>query len=269
MSSKYLIGIAVFSCVTSAAIARPSRVERKLVTIKAALMSADYRADLPELKSLRTRAAELSDDPNFGYLADYWSGFASWRLVINGVSAKMAPEEAKAQLARAVVDFETSIRKKTDFADSYVGAAAVHGWLAAYNHADEAAMNKEIEAFKRFLNRGLELDPTNPRALWIEAVPFIVLPPERGGNVDRAIELYQKMFEDAGPLRPESPLPDWGKVEALMSLANADLKKPSPDVDAAASNAREALRLRPDWHYVKDILMPQIDSRRKQLEGKE
>jgi len=75
------------------------------------------------------------------------------------------------------------------------------------------------------------------------------------------------MLENAGPLRPESPLPDWGKVEALMSLASAHLNKPSPDVDAAAEEARTALRLQPDWHYVRDILMPQIDAKRKQLEG--
>ncbi|HEV8657852.1 MAG TPA: hypothetical protein VGS96_04415 [Thermoanaerobaculia bacterium] len=267
MAPKHWLGFVVFCCFVSAAAARPSRVERKLVAIKAALMSADYRADLPKLASLRTRALQLSDDPHLGYLADYWSGFASWRIVVNGVSAKMSPEEAKAHLERAVADFESSIRKKGDFADAYAGAAAVHGWLAAYKgRSDEAAMKQEIESFKRLLNRALELEPSNPRALWIQAVPFVVLPPERGGNIDRAIELYRKMLENAGPLEPQSPLPDWGKVEALMSLANAHLNKPSPDVNAAEEEASAALRLQPDWHYVRDILMPQINAKRKQLE---
>jgi hypothetical protein len=258
MRTRHLLGVVVLCCVASAAAAKPSRVERKLVAIKAALMSADYRADLPTLASLRTRAAQLSEDPDLGYLADYWSGFASWRIVVNGVSTKVSPDEAKAHLDRAVVDFESSIRKKGDFADAYVGAAAVHGWLGAYKRADQAAMNVEIDSFKRLLNRELELEPSNPRALWIEAVPFIVMPPERGGNIDRAIELYHKMLENAGPLRPESPMPDWGKVEGLMSLASAHLKKPSPDLNAAEEEARAALRLQPDWHYVRDILVPQI-----------
>ena len=264
MDAKYWFGLFVFYCVASAAVARPTRVERKLVAIKADLMSADYRADLPKLASLRSRAAQLSDDPNLGYLADYWSGFASWRIVVNGVSAKMSPEEAKAHLGRAVADFESSIGKRGDFADGYAAAAAVHGWLGAYKRADEAAMKQEIETFRRLLNKAHELEPSNPRVLWIQAVPFIVMPPERGGNRDRAIELYHQMFEGAGPLRPESPLPDWGKVEALMSLASAHLNKPTPDLDAAEEEARAALRLRPDWHYVRDILMPQIDARRKQ-----
>src|SRR5882762_8397081 len=175
---KHLLCAALLCCIASAAAARTSRVERKLVSIKADVMSADYRADLPELAALRLRAAALSSDTKLGYLADYWSGFASWRIVLNGAGPKMTPDEAKSHLGRAVTDFESSIRRKTDFADGYAAAAAVHGWLAAYNNADQAAMNKEIENYKRFLNRALELESNNPRVLWIQAVPYIVLPPE-------------------------------------------------------------------------------------------
>ncbi len=268
MSSKYLVGVVVFSCVASAAAARPSRVERELVKMKAAVMSADYQADLAKLTSLRDRAAQLSSDPKLGYLADYWSGFASWRIVVNGVSNKMTPDEAQAHLGRAAADFESSVRKKDDFADAYSAAAGVHGWLAAYKRADQTAMNQEIETYKRLLNRSLEIEPSNPRSLWIQAVPYMVLPPERGGNVDRAIELYRKMIDNAAPLTPESPLPDWGKVEGMMSLASAYLKKSSPDVNAAEELARAALRLRPDWHYLRDILIPKIEAQRKQAEGR-
>jgi len=256
MSPKYLAGFLVLSCVASAATAGPSRAERELVEIKAALMSADYRGDISNLAALRSRALQLSDDPKLGYLADYWSGFASWRIVVNNNDGKIPPAEAMAHLTRAAADFESSLRKKDDFADAWAGAAAVHGWLAAYKHSDEAAMNTEVETFKRLLNRALELEPSNPRVLWVQATPSIVLPPERGGNIDRAIELYRKMVDNARPLTPESPLPDWGKAEGLMSLANAHLKK--SEVQAAADEAGAALHLQPEWHYLRDILLPQI-----------
>jgi hypothetical protein len=160
---RLLAQLILFLCFSLTAEARPSRVERKLVSIKADLMSADYRADLPALASARLRAAELSNDANLGYLADYWSGFASWRIVINGANGKLIPDEAKAHLAKAVIDFESSISKKSDFADGYAAAAAVHGWLAAYNHADPTTMNKEIDNYKRLINRAVELEPANPR----------------------------------------------------------------------------------------------------------
>jgi len=140
----------------------------------------------------------------------------------------------------------------------------VHGWLAAYNRADETAMNQEIANYKRLINRALELEPSNPRVLWIQALPYLVLPPEKGGSIDKAIELYQKMVDNAAPLNPSSPLPDWGKAEGLMSMANARMLKPSPDVETAAQEARAALELQPQWHYVKDVLVPKIEARRKQ-----
>src|SRR3979411_3220558 len=87
--------------VASAARAGTSRSERELTKIKAAVMSADYRADLAELTSLQARAARLSGDPQLGYLADYWSGFAGWRIVLNGAGTKLGADEAKAHLARA------------------------------------------------------------------------------------------------------------------------------------------------------------------------
>jgi len=165
-----------------------------------------------------------------------------------------------------VSTLDSSIRKKSDFADAYAGDAAVHGLIAAYSLSDPAVMNHEVETFQSRIRRALELDPGNPRVLWIEAVPYAVLPKERGGDVAKAIELYQRMLENAGPLEPDSPLPDWGRAEALMSLANANLVKPLPDVQRAAEEARAALRLEPEWHYVRDVLMPNIEARQR---GKE
>jgi len=235
----------------------------RLIALKGALMSADYRGDILRLAALRTEAKALSGDRELGYLADYWSGFASWRIVVNGASAKMTPEEAKTNLNQAVADFESSLTKKSDFADAYASAAAVHGWLAMYKMSDPDAMKREIETFKQQINRALELQPTNPRVLWIEAIPYATLPKERGGSTEKAVALYQAMLDNAAPLVPDSPLPDWGRAEALMSLAYTQLNQRSPDLDAAMSNAKAAIRLQPEWHYVKDILIPQIEAKGK------
>ena len=238
----------------------------KLIALKGAVMSADYRADIPRLTALRTEAKALSGDSELGYLADYWSGYASWRIVVNGVNAKMTAEEAKTNLNQAAEDFESSFGKKSDFADAYASAAAVHGWLAMYRMSDPDAMRREIDAYKLQINRALVLEPNNPRVLWIQAVPYAALPKERGGNIDRAMELYQAMLRNATTPNPDSPLPDWGRAEALMSLAYAEMAKPSPDLDAAMSNAKAAVRLQPEWHYVKDILMAQIEAKQKEAQ---
>ena len=132
-------------------------------------------------------------------------------------------------------------------------------------HAQETG----IETSKRFLTRAEALEPANPLVLWVRGGVFLFAPPAYGGSPERAIETYRKQVDASGPLTPNSPLPDWGKPEALMSLAYAQMIKSTPDLDAATDNARAALKLQPQWHYARDILMPQIEAKRKQMaEGK-
>jgi hypothetical protein len=52
--------------------------------------------------------------------------------------------------------------------------------------------------------------------------------------------------------------PSWGEPELLMSLAWSQLNRASPDRRAAEEYAKQALALVPHWHYVRDILLPQI-----------
>lgn len=244
---------------------RPDRAagdaERQLATAKSRLMSADYRGDLDELARWRDEALSLAGDPELGYLAHYWAGFASWRMAINGASRGMSIPDLRGHLERAGTDLDASIRLRGDFADSHAAAAGVYSWLQAFYQKDPAAQRARAEQSQRLLARALELEPDNPRVLWVQAIPYLFSPPEQGGNLGRAIELYRRMAEvsqaasDAG-----SPLPDWGKPEALMSLAFAHLRQSPPDLAAASEEARAALRLQPEWSYVRDILVPQIET---------
>lgn len=118
--------------------------------------------------------------------------------------------------------------------------------------------------------KALELEPSNPRALWIKAAGYLYSPPERGGSYDKAIEIYHEMERSAGVPDPTSPFPDWGKPEALMSLAFAHLNHPKDrDAAGALEEARAALKLQPEWHYVKDILVPQIEAARTATAARE
>ncbi|MEA2562387.1 MAG: hypothetical protein QOH06_3891 [Acidobacteriota bacterium] len=232
--------------------------DHRLLTAKPKLMSADYRGDLDELARLREEALSLAGDPALGYLAHYWAGFASWRIAINGANHGMSAQDLIANLEKAATDFEASIRLKDDFADGHAAAAGVHSWLAGFSRNDPAAMRERIEKFHRLLARAVELDPENPRVLWVQAAPFLFLPPEQGGNVKRAIEIYRRMDEVSKATNADSPLPDWGKPEALMSLAFAHLQQ--SDLTSANEEAHAALRLQPEWSYVRDILLPQIEA---------
>jgi len=45
-----------------------------------------------------------------------------------------------------------------------------------------------------------------------------------------------------------------------MNLAWSNLNREKPDVATAEQQAQAALKIVPNWHYVKDILLPQIQA---------
>jgi hypothetical protein len=237
----------------------------QLITAKARVMAADYHADLAELGRLRDQVAPLGDDPTMGYLARYWAGFASWRIAINGANHGMSRDDLKTHLERAEAELEAAIRLREDFADAHAAVSSVDSWLLTfYLGTDPAAFKQHVESMGRRLARAKELAPNNPRVLWVEGGNFAFKPAAYGGDVERGMQLYRRAAEVGAAPDPRSPLPDWGKPEALMALAYFHLNRAVPDLAAATEEAHAALRLQPEWSYVRDILLQMIEARRKQ-----
>jgi hypothetical protein len=223
-------------------------------------MSADYRADIEELARVRDDLAKWPKDRELAWLARYWGGFASWRIAINSANHQMKSEDLMKNLKNAATEFYWSIQLNNDFADSYAAAAGVNGWLAAFYtgaNGDPASMWEHVSLTYALLSRATALDPHNPRVLWIKGGLLQFAP---GGSLTRAIDVYKEMLDEARkhPADPASPLPDWGAPEALMSLAHAHAHLPAPDIAAAREEAQQALKIVPDWSYVRDNLLPQL-----------
>jgi hypothetical protein len=86
-------------------------------------------------------------------------------------------------------------------------------------------------------------------------------PPEHGGSQTAAIAMHKKGLDliQNNKSRSIDPLePSWANRNLLMNLAWSNLHKSTPDPAAAQSYAASALKLVPYWHYVKAILLPQI-----------
>jgi hypothetical protein len=230
-----------------------------LPAIKAKVMSADYRADITELARLRDEINGRHDDGKLAYLAKYWSGYASWRMAINGASNGMPGADLEANLLRAASDFDASCRLNPRFADSFAAAAQVNGWLATFFISrDAAAFRKRIEMSQSLLDLAKRLDPTNPRVLWATGgVRLFGLRPD----IEAALADYRRMLREAERRGTDSasPLPDWGKPEALMSMAYAHMSSSPPQIALARQEAAAALELVPNWSYVRNNLMKMIE----------
>jgi hypothetical protein len=232
-----------------------------IVRIVQQIQRADYEGDRPVLKRLHDQLAPIPEDNKLASRVLYWRGFALWRSAINGFNESPTPKDLEEDLTKAVTDFKDSITRDPAFVESKIGAGSSLGYLM-YLHGKEPARFQELlQQSSPLLKEAMAAAPDDPRLLWVLGPIRWSSPPERGGGQDKAFEIYNKGLEAIRKQKPDAtdPLePSWGEPELLMNLAWSNLNRTTPDLNAAEQNAQAALKLVPYWHYVRDILLPQI-----------
>ena len=232
------------------------------------IQRADYEDDRAALKRLHDELAPFAKNQALASHVLYWRGFALWRRAINGFNDKADAADLQSDLRRALDEFDEATRIDPGFADAKVGALSCVGFLAYSSLQQDTGDEKTTALMARTRASWQEIQteaPDNPRFLWVEGPIFWNIPPQYGGGQPKAIETYEKGLQLIRTQRaPASTLdPSWGEPELLMSLAWSKLNQAKPEINAAEEDANVALKLVPYWHYVKDILLPQIREAKK------
>ena len=255
-----LFGVLLVSAAT--ALASPAGSPRETVLkLVSQIQRADYEGNRPALQSLYADLEPFTADEKLASRVRYWRGFALWRRAINGFNDSADPKDLEHDFTQAIAEFKESAVKDPAFVDAKVGAISCLGNLMylALGHADRV---QELLAQSSPLVKEVRAaSPDNPRFAWILGPILWNTPAERGGGQDKAIEASLKGLESARKLKGSvtDPLePSWGEPELLMNLAWYNLNRTGPDLNAADQYAHSALALVPYWHYVRDILLPQI-----------
>jgi hypothetical protein len=236
----------------------------QVVRIVAKIQRADYEADRSSLQQLHAELAPFVQNQKLAARVLYWRGFALWRRAINGFNDKADAADLQNDLQHALDEFAEATRIEPAFVDAKVGALSCTG-LLAYSFPQQdtsSAKTAELIARSRALRKEIETEaPQNPRFLWVEGPIFRNVPPQYGGGQPKAIETYEKGLDSIRSDKAtgvDSLDPTWGEPELLMSLAWSKLNQTTPNANAAELDANSALKLVPYWHYVRDILLPQI-----------
>ena len=191
----------------------------------------------------------------------YWRGFALWRRAINGFNETPTPNDLEADLTQAVTDFKDAVARDPSFVEPKIGAGSSLGYLM-YLHKNDSTRVQELFQQSSPLLKEATRRPQSSAALVLGPMRWSS-PPERGGGQDKAIECYNRGLEAIRNQKrgASDPLdPSWGEPELLMSLGWSNPSRTTPDLNAAEQDARAALKIVPYWHYVRDILMPQIQA---------
>jgi hypothetical protein len=277
MSRKNNFGVALLITaailVITSAPARPLGTEREaVVKIVAQIQKADYEGDSSTLQRLYGELTPFTGNKEFASRVFYWRGFALWRKAINGFNENVDKKDLEHDLQQAAEEFDNSASADPAFVDSKIALGSCFGLLAyAVGKKDAAEQQALLAKSKQAITDARAAAPNNPRLLWVLGPVYWNIPPDRGGGQARAIEAYEKGLETIRSHKnatTDSLDPSWGEPELLMSLAWSNLNRATADLDAAEQNARSALALVPYWHYVRDILVPQIQAAKAKQSGK-
>jgi hypothetical protein len=270
MFRKILMAAATMLLLANYGLGQPGKNSRAdVVKIAERIRKADYEGDRAALSRLYTDLMPFVSKSDIASRVRYWRGFALWRRAINGFNESATPSDLQDDLERAASEFKESSEMDSAFMDAKIGAASCLSNLVFLNRKDPARVQELLGQVRPLLRQAKDADPDNPRLAWVIGPNLWYAPPEMGGSQAKAIEVYEHGLAAArsrkGP--PADSLdPSWGEPELLMNLAWSNLNRTEPDLKAADSYAKSALNLVPYWHYMRDILIPQIqDAQSKKL----
>jgi tetratricopeptide (TPR) repeat protein len=253
--------IAIFASLSVIHATRANDVTQQVIPIVAQIQYADYAGDRAAMQKGYDDLAPFLEDKELASRIRYWRGFAQWRRAINGFNDSVDPKEQEKDLNTALNEFKIALEKDPKFVDAKLAIMSCNGLLLFVEPKDEARRKERIDRILALEKEATAMAPDNPRLIWVRGPILWNTPPERGGGEDKAMQNFEHGLEICSKLKPsEDPLePSWGKPELLMNLAYGYLNaKANPDLDAAERYARNALKIVPYWHYVRDILLPQI-----------
>lgn len=251
----------LFLASTVAPASAPDKDRDALIKLVSGIQKADYEDDRAGLHRLVGELAPFTESKDLASRVHYWRGFALWRSAINGFNDNADNKELERDLNLALEAFDKSLAADPNFVDSKIALVSCLGYLAYSLEAGTPQQQAHIARARQILQEARAAAPDNPRLLWVLGPVYWNVPPERGGGQDKAIAAMEKGLNSIRSQKSKTtdPLdPSWGEPELLMGLAWCYLNRSTPDLAAAEQNASSALRLVPNWHYVRDILMSQI-----------
>ena len=278
---KSIVFFAVLFTSVGAVHGKPGREQITALVVQ--IQRADYEGDRSTLQRAYKELEPFVNDKKFGAKVRYWRGFALWRRAINGSNEKVDPKELEQDLKLAVSEFEASIAQDPTFVDAKAAAGSTLGRLMflyvrnptiAGEFADPKRRQPSVDRAMTYIVEAEAAQPENPRVQWVMGAVRSYLALKRGESPDKAadaaMESYEKGVKAARAQKTtvRDPLtPSWGEPECLMSLAGSSLYRSAPNLVASEQYARAALALVPYWHYVKDILVPAIESAKAKQAG--
>ena len=241
--------------ITTAVVATPSE---RLIEARTRAYDANFQNDAVALRKATTDLVALADDRVVGRMALYYAAWTEWALAASevqdgNIGAGIQAADRSAFYARRALERDDT---DADVMTMLVNALIV---IAVLDKERFMAAAQEIAPLRK---QALERAPTNPRVVMMDAGMIYNNPPERGGSKERGLARWLEaigLFEREAESPPaDVTRPTWGRALSYGWLTGLYLTMMPPEVQKAREAAMTALKLRPDFWFVKTQVVPKL-----------
>jgi hypothetical protein len=233
-----------------------------LIAARTRAYDANVRNDAKALAAALDTFAALAREETRAPWPDYYASWTAWSLAASHLQAGDQPA------AKRVL--EASVRHARRAAALEPASAETHNMLANAMIALAVTDSTQFQALATELvgvrRKALELGPRNPRVVMMDAGMIFNVPKERGGDMQKGIARWLhalELFEAEAATTPvDEREPRWGRDLAYGWLSNLYLRLPEPDTARARQAADRALALRPDFWWVRTVVLPKLTDAR-------
>lgn len=225
-----------------------------IIEARQRLRTADNTARAEDFGDAKALLNKCTSGDEYEALVQYYLGYADYRLGV--VVYRMDKEKAIVYLDSAVEHLERAIERKTDFAEAHALLSSCCGIKISFAPFKAIVLGPRSG---RAMQKAKDLSPGNPRVALLDAIGTYNTPALFGGGKEKGLEALKKaaeLFERW--TKADSLQPDWGaaEVHAWIGIAYVDRH----ETILARKAFENALRIDPDYGWVKHELLPRVTS---------
>jgi hypothetical protein len=250
--------LVLLTCVLAASSAHTASPRAKLIEARNLAYDANYRNDQQGLRSAIGILAPLAAAGDVNAYRHYYLSWTYWALANSQLEEPDVPG-ALESARRAAEYARLGLAQRSDDPEFHV---VLVNALIVIGTVDASAREPMTVEFSTARRRALELGPTNPRVVMMDAGVIFYAPAARGGSRERGLARWEealRLFEAEMQVSSADPIaPRWGYALACGWMPFLHLRMDPPQKQQARAAADMALSLRPDFWYVHARVLPRL-----------
>ncbi|MBM4169613.1 MAG: hypothetical protein FJ215_10745 [Ignavibacteria bacterium] len=193
------------------------------------------------------------------YLLLYYRALADYHIGFIHYLRTETRQKASPYFDSAIAFLEESVKRNSAFVETHILLTSVLGFTIGLKPDEAQSLGMKSE---NHLAKAKQMAPTNPRLVLVDGISTLYKPASYGGGREAAIEKLKDALRLWKTHREPSPtLPDWGCDDTYAWIIRVYLS--AEQLVEAEHYIREALTVNPENYYVREVLLPRLETRQK------